>query len=141
MKNLIKVLLLTVCSFCFFGCFPHWQSEVVVIKNDLSSTILIGKQPDEYMTDSIVFNKEFSTNLIAAFTDQVIALPDMTFKNALDSEMVYLYVFNLDTLNKLIQEKKVKGILDKSLLKKVKIQLNLIKEPLDTIVINNMYTK
>jgi hypothetical protein len=137
MKNLI-VVLLVMFSFCCFGCFTHWQSEVVVIKNDLSSAILIAKQPEDLMTDSILFNESFSSDVIGPFTDQVIALPNVSLKHALDSEMVYVYVFKLDTLTKFRREKKIKSIVDKSLLRKVQIQLNLIKEPLDTIIIDNV---
>jgi len=117
---------------CWTGCYTHWQSEIVVVNNNTESQILVAKQLNKRMTDSILLTEAFSKNEIDPFSSQTIAVPDMSLNNAPDSEKVFLFIFNVDSLNK-YKEANIKNFVERCLIKTIEIQLNQVKTPIDTI--------
>jgi hypothetical protein len=87
------------------------------------------------MTDSILYNERFSKYWFEAKDSGFVSLPNIKLGYQSDSVKAYLYVFNSDSLFKYQDLKKVEGIVQHSFIKKVVIQLNQVKEPLDTIYI------
>jgi hypothetical protein len=118
------------------SCVWDWNAGIVIVKNcKPKNRILVAKQPGDLMTDSILFNERFSENLIYPMNSQIIVLPNTKLSSKQDNEKVHLYVFNCDSLDKYQQLKEIKGILKHSFIQKIEIQLNKVKEPLDTIYI------
>jgi hypothetical protein len=131
MKYVFPIILILI---TLYSC--HWQSEIIAVKNTTSDSLLIAKLPNEIMTDSILYGERFDEDFMGTGVYS-IALPNKIPKRSPDSEKVFLYFFHLDSLNKYQQRKQVKGIVKKSLLKKVIIQLNMVKNPLDTVYVDN----
>jgi hypothetical protein len=110
-----------------------WQSDIAIIQNDTHNSILVAKQPSVQMTDSILYNERFSTTWINANASHVISLPNIKLSLQPDSAKAYLFVFNCDSVDKYQSLKKTKGIMKSAFIRKIEIQLNKVKEPLDTI--------
>jgi len=134
MKNNIKVFFIVLLTLSLLtSC--HKLAEVAIIKNNLKSEIIVGIQPDDVMTDSTLYNEYFRKNLIKAGAIETIDIPNRVPGNSDDSEKVYLYVFNKDSLYKYQNLKIANGIIKKAFLRKISIQLNKITSPMDTIYI------
>jgi hypothetical protein len=134
MKELIKITILTGIFF-FSACVMDFQSDIAIIKNNTSSRLLIAKQPDEIMTDSTLYNERFSKTWIEANQTQFVILHNIKLSGQPDSVKTYLYVFNCDSVYKYQSLKKMKGIVQHTFIRKIEIQLNKVKVPLDTIYI------
>jgi len=113
-----------------------YHSDVALIKNNTSSPILIAMQPDELMTDSILYNRRFSEYYIEAHQSGFTTIPNERFDGLADSDMAYLYVFNDDSVYEYLKLKRMQGIVKHSFIRKIAVQLNKVKEPLDTIYIS-----
>jgi hypothetical protein len=136
MKKNNMLLIILMCTVGLLNkCVCHWQSEIIAVKNSTSDSLLISRQLDDIMTDSILYDERFYKDYIGANTNSIITLPNRKPSQAADSEKLYLYFFNMDSVYKYQRIKQVKGIVGHSLLKKTIIQLNKVKEPLDTIII------
>ena len=111
------------------------RTDVAVIKNKLATNILAVDQPNEIMTDSILYYgyNYLEKEEIESNQSVTISVPGAGFQQATNNEKVYIYVFSEDSLVKYRKLTKYGGILKKSLIKKMDIQLNQIKYPLDTI--------
>jgi hypothetical protein len=111
-----------------------WQAKIALIKNnnkDTISCLIWDKQP---LTDSLLYyDKVYIKDWIPPDSSGTITLPNRQLKKAPDSVKTYIYVFDVDSINKYRKMNPSKGILKHSLLKKIIIQLNKVKEPLDTI--------
>lgn len=122
-------------AFLFNSCVLDWKADIAVVKNNTPSRILIAKLPTQIMTDSILYNERFSENWIDANKFQTISLPNTSLSSKPDSEKAYLYVFNCDSVHKYQKLQKMNGIIQHSFKVKIEIQLNRVKEPLDTIFV------
>jgi len=120
---------------CLISCAYDWHSGIALIKNNTTSRILISKQPNQLMTDSILFNERFDEYWIDKGKFQKLSLPNTVLSSKPDSEKAYLYVFNCDSVDKYQALKKVRGIMKSAFIRRIEIQLNKVKEPLDTIYI------
>ena len=65
--------------------------------------------------------------------DTYMVEADSNLLKAPDSAKTYIYILKLDSLRKFRKSKLTNGILNHSLLKKIVVQLNKVKEPVDTI--------
>lgn len=128
-------LVLLLETMCLISCAYDWHSGIALIKNNTASRILISKQPNQAMTDSILFNERFDEYWIDIGESQKLSLPNTVLSSKPDSEKAYLYVFNCDSVDKYQALKKIKGIVQSAFIRKIEIQLNKVKEPLDTIYI------
>ncbi len=127
-----KIACILILASVFESC--HWQADVAVVENNTSDTITCLLWDDEPITDNMLYNDRlYFKYWIDPKQNETVSLPNRKFKNAPDSEKVFLYLFNIDSLNKYQKSKQLSGILKKSLLKKVVFQLNKIVQPLDTI--------
>jgi len=132
--RLIKISIVVVLFF-LSACVIDWHTRIATFKNNTSSRLLIAKLNDERMTDSILYNERFSKYWVEAKSSGSVSLPNMKLSYQSDSVKAYLYVFNSDSLFKYQDLKKVEGIVQHSFIRKVVIQLNKVKESLDTIYI------
>ncbi len=132
--TLLKIVIIAT-IFLFSACVMDWQADIAIIKNNTPNLILIAKQRNDYLTDSILYHERFSETWIDVNKAHIISLPNTRLNNQPDSAKIYLYVFNGDSLNAYQSSKRVKGILKSCLIKKIEIQENKVKEPLDTIYI------
>jgi hypothetical protein len=90
------------------------------------------------MNDSLLYNDRIYMNYyIQPNLTESIATGYPGIFGAPDSVKAYIYVFNPDSINKYRSLKIQNGILKHSLLRKIEIQVNKAKEPLDTIYINS----
>ncbi len=112
--------------------------EVTVIQNNTSDSLYASFNLGKYLTDSIVYNRsKYLTQItIEPHSLRPISLLNVTLKKRPDSSKIYLFIFDIDSLRKYQSKADSRGISKKSLLKKVIIQLNKVKEPVDTIYIN-----
>lgn len=117
------------------ACVTDWQVGIAIVKNSSSNRILIAKQPGKLMTDSILYNERFSETWIDTNKSQLITLPNVKLTAQPDSVKTYLFVFNCDSVDKFQASKQITGILKSSLIRKIEIQDNKIKEPLDTVYV------
>ena len=136
MKKLISVQsFILLAMFCFSACVMDSFPSIAVLKNNSHNQILVAKQLDEFMTDSTLYKESFQSTWITVDNYRKITVPNRNLASQPDSVKVYLYVFNADSVDKYQALKKSKGILKSSLIRKIVIQLNKVKEPLDTIYI------
>lgn len=115
----------------------EWQTPITVVKNNTSDTLLIGMRAKQFMNDSILYNRKFTDYEIDPHSVSAITLPNLTPKNAPDSDIVYLYFFKNDSLSKYQKLRHREGLVQKSLFKNVTIQINKVKDEPDTIFIND----
>ena len=133
MKEKIKILML---SIVLFATSCDFKSEIAIVKNNTNS-LIVGKLWDTTnMTDGDFKDEIYLEYYIPPGSHNVIVIPGTRLNTAPDSLKMNLYIFNNDTLDKYIELKKYDGIMKKSLLKKIEIQINKVKPPLDTIYIN-----
>ena len=135
-KNLVIIFVIALPE---ISC--HWKADIIAVRNNSPDSLLISRQFDEKMNDTILFNESFYEDFVAPNTIYNITLPNRIPKQASDSERVVLYIFNLDSVNKYQKLRKTKGIFEKSFLNKTIIQLNKVENVLDTIYINSQTLK
>ncbi|WP_316839142.1 hypothetical protein [Pedobacter gandavensis] len=111
------------------------KSEVVVINNNTTSSILVAKLLIPNLTDSLVFIDYLDQTHVNSGEVSSIWLPYGNLKNLPASEIAYFYIFNVDSLEKYRSIKKVQGILKASLIRRFSIQLNEVKNQVDTVYV------
>ena len=133
MRNKLLIMFITL---SIWSCEMDKKTGIVVIANDKNSPLLIVKQPDQIITDSLVFFDQVDGTEFIKGEVRTISLPYNGFKSLPDSEKLYLFILNLDSVEKFRNDKSIDGILSKSLIKKVSIQLNEVKDKLDTVYVS-----
>ena len=120
-----------------FLCSCDYIDKVVIIKNNSRKPVFYIFPFEISKTDSSV--NEFYTN-----QKQYILKPDSlknlflfntNLKTQPDSSKVSLYIFDIDSLNKYKKVASFKNMMNRSLIKKIEIQLNKVKEPVDTVYV------
>ncbi len=130
----ISILILSACS------FHPAKPQTAYVKNNTKAD-LIGVEWGKFMSDSILCNDDIyldqyiQPGLLTTLTTIYYRQDDLI--NLPDSRKQYVYFFNLDSLNKYQKLKVCDGIVKRCLIKKIEIQLNKVKDPLDTIFINS----
>jgi len=133
MKNKILTIFL---SIFFFGCEMDKKIDIVVIANDGDSPLIIVTQPHKVITDSLLYHEYVGETTFGAREVRTISLPLFTLHSLPDSEKMYLFIFNLDSIQKFRNDKRIDGIFRKSLIKEISVQLNKVDDNLDTIYVN-----
>ena len=112
--------------------------KVAVIQNNTSDSLYASFNLGKHLTDSIVYKRsKYLTQItIKPHSCRPISLMNVALNKLPDSSKIYLFIFDIDSLRKYQSKAGAFGISKKSLLKKVIIQLNKVKEPTDTIRIN-----
>jgi hypothetical protein len=134
LKIKAKANWLVVISLIMVSCSYDWKAKVGIIKNDTKDSIVVAVSNKE-ITDSILYNKLYLDYVIGSNESTIITLPGKVPSQAPDSERVYIYVIKKDSLNKYQGLEHSNSVLKQSFLNKFEIQLNKIKNPLDTIYI------
>jgi len=117
------------------SCTYDRKTDVAIIKNNLKANVLIVDQPDEILTDSSLYYDYLTQMETKPNESTTISIPVSGFQNATNNEKVFIYVFTDDSLVKYKSQSSHEGIVKKALVKKIDIQLNQVKHPLDTIKI------
>ncbi len=133
MKAVVKIMMLVITLFAI-SCHP--KSEIAIVKNNTNSLIVVKLWGNNNMTDGDFKDKVYMDYWIPPGSYNVISTPGVRINTAPDFVKKQIYIFNNDTLDKYIELKKHDGIMKQSLLKKIQIQINKVKPPLDTIYIN-----
>lgn len=132
MKQKVNIGTLTILIF-IVSC-STWNNKIATIKNNTSSIIACSLLKNGIMTDSSLYNDtSYMRYLIQPQHYDTYTVPDSNLTKAPSSAKTYIYILKLDSLNKFRKLKLMNGILMHSLLKKIEVQLNKVKEPLDTI--------
>ncbi len=113
-------------------------AQFAVIQNNTSDSLYASFNLGKYPTDSTVFirHKYLTQIIVKPHSSRQVSLMNVVLNKLPDSSKIYLFIFNADSLKKNQKKAYSKGIFKQSLLKNVVIQLNKVKEPLDTIFIN-----
>ncbi len=118
------------------------KEKVAIIKNETFAAITMVIWDDKEfgpITDSMIYNdRVYMPDRIESKSFETFTLPNREFSAASDSSNLNLYFFNLDSLWYYQKANLKKGILNRCLFKKLTIQTNRIKEPLDTIYIRTL---
>jgi len=128
----VKTSIITIMLF-FSACVMDYKSNIALVKNNTSGRLLIAIQPFELMTDSTLYYGLFSKAWVEVNQTQFVILPNIRPSAQPDSAKAYLFVFKEDSVYKYQTLKKMRGIIEHSFIRKIEIQLNKVKEPLDTI--------
>ena len=132
MKQKVNIVGLTFLVF-IVSC-STWNNKIATVKNNTSGMIACALRKNGNMTDSSLYNDtSYMGYLIPSQHYDTYTIPDSNLLKAPDSSITYIYLFKLDSLNKFRKLKLIKGILEHSLLKKIVVQLNKVREPVDTI--------
>ena len=132
MKQKVNIGILVILLF-IVSCYT-WNNKIATIKNNTSSIIACALLKNGIMTDSLLYNDtSYMRYLIQPQHYDTYTVPDSNLTKTPNSAKTYIYIFKLDSLNKFRKLKLENGILKRSLLKKIVIQLNKVKEPVDTI--------
>ena len=111
-----------------------WNNKIATIKNNSSSTIACELLKNGNLTDTLLYNDtSYMGYLIKPQHYDTYTQADSDLTKARDSAKTFIYILKLDSLNKFRKLNLIKGILDHSLLKKIVVQLNKVREPVDTI--------
>ena len=109
------------------------KNSVVVIRNESTHFLVGAALDDEQVADSDLYENQVAMNInISPGKFQNIALFDFKMGNKTDSSKLYLYIFYEDSLAKYQKLKMKNGILAKTLVKQVVVQLNTVRT-IDTI--------
>ncbi|SDP86359.1 hypothetical protein SAMN05428975_3122 [Mucilaginibacter sp. OK268] len=131
MKKRIKISALGILLF-IISCDSN--NKIATIKNNTSGIIACALLKNEIMTDSTLYNDtSYMGYLIPPQHYDTYMVLDSNLLKAPDSAIRYIYILKLDSLNKFRKLKLTNGILKHSLLKKIVVQLNKVREPVDTI--------
>lgn len=118
------------------GCVMDRKSSVLVIANDTDSNILVVKQPYREITDNLVFSNHLDWEEFNSGEIKTVWLPYSRLRNLPPNERAYFYVFNTDSLEKYRGLKKANGIIKLCLIKEFSLQLNEVKDQLDTLYVS-----
>ena len=115
----------------------HDNVVVLPIKNDTQYTIAGVYLLDDSVSDEEIFNDKVYMGInLKPGGLQWISMPNFKFKDKSDTSNLYLFFFCVDSLTKSRQLKLKKGIINRSLIKKIIIPSNTIKRQ-DTITIKS----
>lgn len=106
---------------------------IVVVGNETGVPLLIVKQLDEIISDSLVFQGLVDGTEYGSGEINAISIPSFGVKSLPNTEKLYLYVFRTDSLNSLRKHNEVTGIIRKCQIGKYSIQLNKVTDKVDTI--------
>ncbi|HTD39096.1 MAG TPA: hypothetical protein VK671_00650 [Mucilaginibacter sp.] len=138
----MKKMLLISFLFCLLvlcGCiYEKLHEGIGYIKNNTKED-LVGANWYKEMADSMLCNDKIylDSYIQPGLVTGMGTTHYKNFSDQPDSIKEYIYVFNKDTLDKYQRLKMCKGIVKRSLVKRIEIQLNKVKEPMDTIFINS----
>jgi hypothetical protein len=120
------------------SCGEKLHEKIGYIKNNTNSD-LCGAEWDKYMPDSLLCNDRINISYYIQphLSAGLFTSPVGNLNLQPDSLKQYIYIFNLDSLNKYQKLKICDGIVRSCLVKKIEIQLNKVKEPMDTIFVNS----
>ena len=134
------ILLSTVLlSLLLFQSCEKLHIGIGYVKNNTKSD-LAGAEWDESLPDSILCHDMINLDyyLQPGLSEDLSTRPDKGNLSELpDSVKQYIYIFNLDSLNKYKKLQICEGIVKRCLVKRIEIQLNKVKEPMDTVFINS----
>ncbi|TWI95607.1 hypothetical protein JN11_04346 [Mucilaginibacter frigoritolerans] len=135
-KFYVSVTLILIAIFFITGC--DWASKVAIVKNRSNKPIYIVYSLHSFVSDSSVIGsyKYLKEYIVNPDTFKTILTFDRVLNREPDSSKIYLHIFNVDSLIKYEKASHFKGIFAHSLIKSVKIQLNKVKEPADTIYVD-----
>jgi hypothetical protein len=131
----IKIIVVLGFIFLIEGC--EWRNEIAIVKNNSKKSIFIIYTLGKTVTDSSVgrYYHTLKEYTIEPGSFKKLTTYNRTLRNEPDSSKIYLYVFNIDSLKKYEKVSKYEGILNHSVIKKVEIQINKIKYPIDTLYV------
>jgi len=119
----------------FMSC--DWNSNVAIVKNDTSDTLVVVGWSDKElgpMTDSMIYNNRiYMPDVIEPNNYTKVRLQFINFHNAHDSSKMQLYILNVDSLSYYKRLRSNRDILSHCLFRKITIQANKIGNGLDTI--------
>jgi hypothetical protein len=118
----------------FIGSCVNYNNKIATIKNNTSGVIACELLKNGLITDSSLFkDTSYMSYLIKPQHYDNYTVPDSNLTKAPDSAKTYIYILNLDSINKFRKSGIKNGIFYHSLMKKIVIQLNKVHEPVDTI--------
>jgi hypothetical protein len=135
MKSFKIARLIIITIVLLSSCIIDVHSNFAVIKNDTRSRLFIAELENDNMSDSILYKERFSKTWIEPNRSGPLFIPNAKLKAFPDSAKIYLYIFNCDSMYKMRALKKVNDLVKRSFIQKIEIQLNTVKEPLDTIYV------
>lgn len=142
MEKYYKIILLLgiiILLLLYYSCGEVLGIGIGYIKNN-TKTDLAGAEWDEFMADSMLCNDKINLSYYIQpnLSEPLSTRPDKGNLSELpDSVKQYIFIFNLDSLNKYQKLKLCGGIVKHCLVKKIEIQLNKVKKPWDTVYINS----
>ena len=126
-----NILTLSIILF-FISC--TYNETIATIKNNSSNVVGCIFSNSKITSDEFVYNDTtYKQYLIQPQKYDNYSLLDSNLNKAPNSAKKYIYIFDIDSLDKFKNRKSIKGILKRSLLKAIVIQLN--RAPLDTIYV------
>jgi len=135
-KTCINIFLVATATL-FFSCWDIRKIPIGYIKNNTNQDIIAADWFKD-MNDSLLYNDRiYMGYYIQPKLTETMATGYGGLFGYPDSVKAYIYVFNPDSIDKYRKLKIQKGIFKNSLLKKIVIQVNKAKEPLDTVFINS----
>lgn len=122
----------------FISCGEKLHTTIGYIKNNTKSDLVCANWYKS-MADSSLCNNRINLNtyLQPNLGNVLTTGGDRNLNNEPDSSIEYIYIFNKDSLDKYQELKICEGIVKRCLVKKIEIQLNKVKEPMDTVFINS----
>jgi hypothetical protein len=121
------------------SCGEELHVKIGYVKNNTNSD-LAGVEWGEFISDSVLCHNRINLDyyLQPGLSEELSTWPGKGDLNDLpDSSKQYIFIFNLDSLNKYQKLHICEGIVKHCLVKKITIQLNKVKEPMDTVFINS----
>jgi hypothetical protein len=134
MKNKINIFIMY-STFAILASSCDQKNAVMAVKNQTRREIIGAGLVDDSLADSDLVKEQLPMNIyVHPGKFQDVGIFDFRFGDKNDTSKLYLYIFNEDTLNKYRGLNMRKGILEKSLIKKLVIQLSTVKS-LDTLYV------
>lgn len=119
----------------FTSCYWDRKSQVLAVRNMTIDTVFVVKTLSAKMTDSILFNADYDVDYFMPRTDNLIYVPKIAHEKGEKSNHLYVYFFKAMAVREGIKSQKMKGLFNHSFIKFVQINLEKIKNPVDTIVL------
>jgi hypothetical protein len=139
MKSALILLCVSFFAILLCGCGEVLHIGIGYIKNNTNCD-LVGAEWDEFMPDSMLCNDKvyLSYYIQPHLVKYLSTRPNKGSLTELpDSVKQIIFIFNKDSLDKYQKLKLCDVIVKRCLVKKIEIQLNKVKEPLDTVFINS----
>jgi len=111
------------------------NDKIATIKNNSSGIVACLLLKNGIITDSLLYNDTTYMRYLIRPQKYDTYMGDSNLTKAPDIAKTYIYILNLDSLNKFRKSKLKGGILKHSLLKRIVVQLNKVREPVDTIYV------